>query len=228
MEAQEGKQGVFETETERPPTNPLQGVIEGEEVGDENVLRFLDSMDGYLGLMDSLSATLRQGWFELASAKYSMGALRVNGALLDLKVHPAATSLTVTQDDVDSELKQPHFTLCKWVSSGNEKSSSQEVKSKEDDLLKTSDSQQPQNHGSSQMFGKTSARDGATFEVDNQVSKERAKSLSMFGTLVSPKLRAVQPSFETALETIVEIVNIQSSMLNAYDQVQRGSKGSKG
>ncbi|KAF5740963.1 hypothetical protein HS088_TW11G01045 [Tripterygium wilfordii] len=199
MEEQEGNRGVLETEGQ-PENSQRGGVIYGEGEGDEdeNVLRFLDSMDGYLSLRDSLCATLRQGWFELASARHSMGALRVNGTLLDLKVHPAAISLTLNQDDVDSELEQPHFTLCKWVSSGNEKSSSREAKSEEDDLLKKSVSQHLQNHGSSQMSeGKTSSKNGATPKVDDQVPKERAKSLSMFGTLVSPKLRAAQQSFET-------------------------------
>ncbi|EPS63369.1 hypothetical protein M569_11420, partial [Genlisea aurea] len=37
-----------------------------------------------------------------------------------------------------------------------------------------------------------------------QEQKERSKSLSMFGMLVSPKLRATQLSFENALETLVE------------------------
>lgn len=40
-----------------------------------------------------------QGWLELASARHSMGASRVNGALLDLKLHSAATSLQVIQND---------------------------------------------------------------------------------------------------------------------------------
>ena len=40
-----------------------------------------------------------QGWLELASARHSMGASRVNTVLLDHKFHPAATSLLVTQDE---------------------------------------------------------------------------------------------------------------------------------
>lgn len=33
---------------------------EGKEGGDENVLQFLDSLDGYLTLMDSLNSKLRE------------------------------------------------------------------------------------------------------------------------------------------------------------------------
>lgn len=40
-----------------------------------------------------------QGWLELASARHSMGASRVNTVLLDHKFHPAATTLLVTQDE---------------------------------------------------------------------------------------------------------------------------------
>lgn len=40
-----------------------------------------------------------QGWLELASARHSMGASRLNTVLLDHKFHPAATSLLVTRDE---------------------------------------------------------------------------------------------------------------------------------
>lgn len=40
-----------------------------------------------------------QGWFDFASARYSMGASRVNSVLLDLKEHSAVTNLDVTEGD---------------------------------------------------------------------------------------------------------------------------------
>ncbi|CAH8347042.1 unnamed protein product, partial [Eruca vesicaria subsp. sativa] len=67
--------------------------------GDEKVLHFLDSLDEYLTLMDSLNSKLREGWFDLASARHSMGTLRVNSTLLDLKDHPAASTFQVTEHD---------------------------------------------------------------------------------------------------------------------------------
>lgn len=36
---------------------------------------------------------------ELASARHSMGASRINGALLDMKLHSAATSLQVNEHE---------------------------------------------------------------------------------------------------------------------------------
>uniref|UniRef100_A0A2K2AME7 Vacuolar ATPase assembly protein VMA22 n=1 Tax=Populus trichocarpa TaxID=3694 RepID=A0A2K2AME7_POPTR len=84
-------------------------------VGDEDVLRFMDSTDSYLTLLDSLSSTLRQGWLDLAIARQSMGASRINGALLDHKLHSAATSVQVDQEDVDSMEAQPRFILRKWA-----------------------------------------------------------------------------------------------------------------
>ena len=39
-----------------------------------------------------------QGWMELAGARYSMGASRVNTALLNLQPHSAATTVEITHD----------------------------------------------------------------------------------------------------------------------------------
>ncbi|GFY86305.1 hypothetical protein Acr_04g0010430 [Actinidia rufa] len=104
---------------------------EEEEEEDHKVVKFLDSADSYLDLFDSLSSALRQGWLELATARQSMGASRINSALFDLKYHNAATSLQVIQDDV----KQPNFTLCKWVSTNNQNCSTEKAKFDEDELF---------------------------------------------------------------------------------------------
>ncbi|XP_041021847.1 uncharacterized protein LOC121263118 isoform X2 [Juglans microcarpa x Juglans regia] len=188
---------------------------EGKRLEEENVVRFLDSLDSYVTLLDSLSSTLRQGWLELASARQSMGASRINGALLDLKSHSAATSLQVTHHD-DEILNQPHFTLCKWASSKNGYG---DENLRENKLQTNSDG--PQLRHRSQFAEKIPETKGVPLIVDDQVQKERTKSLSMFGTLVSPKLRAAQLSFETALETLVEIANVRLTMLSTSDQVRK-------
>ncbi|KAK8705765.1 hypothetical protein V6N13_049357 [Hibiscus sabdariffa] len=195
-----------------------QAAEEEEEVDeDANVLQFMDSMDAYLTLIHSLSSTLRQGWLELASARHSMGAYRVNTVLLDHTSHPAATSLLV------DEGKEPHFTLCKWGSSGNEKLFLGEEQSSRD-----KSHPQIRRRGATQLSEeKTTSENKASCEIDDPVQKERSKSLSVFGTLVSPKLRAAQLSFETALETLVEIANRRSEMLCAFDKVNKKSGGSK-
>ncbi|XP_052202302.1 uncharacterized protein LOC127808034 isoform X2 [Diospyros lotus] len=195
---------------------------EGEGKGELNVFEFLDSVDSYLILLDSLSSILRQGWLDLASARHSMGASRINSALIDLKHHCAATSLQVTQEDVDSTMKKPNFTLFKWVSPDNQKCFSEETEVGKDELL-LSKATNPQlrYRGTSEIQEKRPESNGRTLTVDNQIQKERFKLLSMFGALVSPKLRAAQLSFETALDTLVEIANIRSSMLSAYNQVQK-------
>ncbi|XP_039026753.1 coiled-coil domain-containing protein 115-like [Hibiscus syriacus] len=194
-----------------------QAAEEEEEVAENaNVLQFMDSMEAYITLTHSLSSLLRQGWLELASARHSMGAYRVNTVLLDHTSHPAATSLFV------DEGKEPHFTLCKWGSSGNEK------------LLGEEQSSQGKSHpqlrhrGATQLSEeKTLLENKASCEIDDQVQKERSKSLSVFGTLVSPKLRAAQLSFETALDRIVEIANMRSEMLCAFSRLNKKSGGSK-
>ncbi|XP_057974468.1 uncharacterized protein LOC131162223 [Malania oleifera] len=192
---------------------------------EQHVLKFLDSMDSYVTLLDSLSSTLRQGWLEMASARHSMGASRINSALFDLKFHPAATSLQVTQDNGDSVVEQPQFTLCKWASPECGRCHSEEGKFNEDELLKKSNSSNLRHRSKSpfsELPGESTTTSGAPAVVDCQIQKERIKSLSVFGTLVSPKLRAAQHSFETALETLVEIANMRSSMLSAFVQVQSG------
>lgn len=179
-------------------------------VGDEDVLRFMDSTDSYLTLLDSLSSTLRQGWLDLAIARQSMGASRINGALLDHKLHSAATSVQVDQEDVDSMEAQPRFILRKWASVADGKQ-----------CYGKSGSLQLRHRGDSQLSEEKTSESGAQLDVDDQVQKERAKLLSMFGTLISPKLRAAQLSFETALETLVKIANMRSAMLSSYDRVRK-------
>ncbi|XP_059653948.1 uncharacterized protein LOC132300746 isoform X2 [Cornus florida] len=208
----------------------LEGRIPTEEQeGENNVVKFLDSMDSYLTLLDSLSSTLRQGWLELASARHSMGASRINSALFDLKHHSAATALQVTQ--FDSTMKQTHFTLCKWMSPDNKNYCSEEAKFDEDEMLQSQSTSQLRHRGISQyseIQEKREKSNGPLLTVDDHAQKERSKLLSVFGALVSPKLRSAQLSFETALETLVEIANIRSSMLSAYDQVQKEMESTMG
>ncbi|CAA2964944.1 Hypothetical predicted protein [Olea europaea subsp. europaea] len=190
---------------------------------DENILSFLDSMDTYLTLMDSLSSTLRQGWLELASARHSMGASRINSTLLDLKFHRASTTLQVNEQSAGPDRELPHFTLRKWASSNNPEKNFEEAKFGEDELLKIKSNslRRRDTSQSSEIQARSPESVGTPVSVDDLAQRERSKSLSMFGTLVSPKLRASQVSFETALEMLVEISNMRASLLSVYDQVKK-------
>ncbi|EOA36209.1 hypothetical protein CARUB_v10010125mg [Capsella rubella] len=214
---------------------------EGKE--DENVLHFLDSLDGYLTLMDSLNSKLREGWFDLASARHSMGTLRINSTLLDLKYHPAASTLQVTDQEVESLGSVPRFALSKWASKGGSGKGEDFSTSDTDSEIGSPLSQQLRHRGVSGkrdlsvdyyvpficrclisffcnlIEEKPSAEDETILAADEEIKKERAKSLSVFGGLVSPKLRGAQLSFETALETIVEIANMRASMLSAFERI---------
>ncbi|KAK2988219.1 hypothetical protein RJ640_020701 [Escallonia rubra] len=220
-----------EEEEKRSSENGVESKEEEQDEQENNVLRFLDSLDSYLVLMDSLSSTLRQGWMELASARHSMGASRINSALFDLKHHNAATSLEVNHHDADTTMQQTCFTLCKWASPDTQNLCSKEAKLEEGELLqRKASSPQIRHRGASRSSASEEVQEkrpqpyGPPVTVDDQVQKERSKSLSVFGALVSPKLRGAQLSFETALETLVEIANIRSSILRAHDQVQEGMK----
>ncbi|KAG7037959.1 hypothetical protein SDJN02_01592 [Cucurbita argyrosperma subsp. argyrosperma] len=257
------------------------------------LLQFLDSTDDYLNLLDALSSTLRQGWFDLASARHSMGTSRVSTALLDLKIHSAATSLRVEErdgnlnrllfPDISIEVlnqlgncinnkpssdyrlaivslandmsteggsigTQPFINLRKWTSTEGGECL---VEDKYNDKLeRKSDNPQLRQRNISELseddLGRSSTKKEDALIIDDQASvgsidlilsfyrlvvafpscftvqKERSQTLSMFGTLVSPKLRSAQLSFENALEIIVEIANKRLAMSSSFDQVKKG------
>ncbi|KAH6834917.1 hypothetical protein C2S53_003917 [Perilla frutescens var. hirtella] len=186
---------------------------------DQLILNFLDSMDAYLILMNSLSSTLRQGWLELASARHSMGAAGVSSTLFDLKSHHASTTLEV--DNVDTDIELPHFTLCKWASFDDSEKNSGEANFKDDEFLPN----KPESLHNGTCHKSISLNE--IIKLFWQAQKARSRSLSMFGMLVSPKLRATQLSFETALEMLVEISNVRASLLRAHNQVQKDLKAAK-
>uniref|UniRef100_A0A452ZB21 Vacuolar ATPase assembly protein VMA22 n=2 Tax=Aegilops tauschii subsp. strangulata TaxID=200361 RepID=A0A452ZB21_AEGTS len=170
-----------------------------EELGgdDEEILRFMDSADGYLLLMDSLSAALRQGWLDLASARHSMGASRVSSVLFDHKEQSAATRLQVDYSaDLRPSESKPHFALSKWCLQEESNSS---------DVVSAQDSTKPKlryrgseatSDGSNESDA-TTAKSSTGVDICSQVQTARSKALSMFGALVSPKLRTTQVSFES-------------------------------
>ncbi|CAL9076318.1 uncharacterized protein LOC135636752 [Musa acuminata AAA Group] len=203
------------------------GIGQEEEDEDGKVLRFLDSLDSYLTLLDALSSTLRQGWFELASARHSMGSSRISSVLLDQKVQSAATTFQVRKSiDGSPSESHPSFAISKWASSRDGKCSFRELEVSR--VQKTSKNSELRHRGSSNFYDTTEEHDltinASSTISDSDIQKERSKSLSVFGTLVSPKLRGAQVSFETALDAIVEIANIRSSMLSAFTQLQQEMK----
>lgn len=198
---------------------------EEELVGDdEEILRFMDSADAYLLLMDSLSSTLRQGWFDLASARHSMGASRVSSTLFDHKEQSAATKLQVHYSaNLHPSESNPNFALSKWCL--QEESNSSDVASAQDSAkpkLRYRGSEANPGDGSSES-GTTTAKSSTGVDRNSQVQSARSKALSVFGALVSPKLRTAQVSFETALELIVELANSRSTMLSSFSQIKRKS-----
>ncbi|XP_048555077.1 coiled-coil domain-containing protein 115-like isoform X2 [Triticum urartu] len=196
-----------------------------EELGgdDEEILRFMDSADGYLLLMDSLSAALRQGWLDLASARHSMGASRVSSVLFDHKEQSAATMLQVDYSaDLQPSESKPHFALSKWCL--QEESSSGGVICVQDGTkpkLRYRGSEATPD--GSRESDASAAKSSTGVDISNQVQSARSKELSVFGKLVSPKLRTTQVSFETALELIVELANSRSTMLSGFSQIKRRS-----
>ncbi|CAF2109722.1 unnamed protein product [Brassica oleracea var. botrytis] len=190
------------------------------ERGDEKVLQFLDSLDGYLTLMDSLNSKLREGWFDLASARHSMGTLRINTTLLDLKDHSASSTLQVTDQEVESLGSVPRFALSKWASKGGS-GKGKDFSTVADSEMGSPRSPQLRHRGFAEEKPSAKGETVLAADEDAEIKKERAKSLSVFGGLVSPKLRGAQLSFETALETLVEIANTRAAMLTAFERITK-------
>ncbi|KAG4927999.1 hypothetical protein JHK85_054485 [Glycine max] len=185
-----------EPQTQEPDgeDQQLQHQCQVPRAEEKFVLQFMDSMDNYLSLFDAVSSTLRQGWFDLASARHSMGASRINSSLLDLKFHSAATTLKITNYDGT----QPCFMLRKWVSSEHESSQLEDenVQSQDGSSVKSS----VVSHFVICLVVRTAevtmAKNSSGLVENAEVQNERSKSLSIFGVLISPKLRASQLSFE--------------------------------
>ncbi|KAA0064653.1 coiled-coil domain-containing protein 115-like isoform X2 [Cucumis melo var. makuwa] len=137
------------------------------------LLQFMDSTDDYLSLLDALSTTLRKGWFELASARHSMGTSRISTALLDLKVHSAATSLRVDERDDGSIGMQPFINLRKWTSSEGGECLGEEKYN--DKLQRESDSPQLRQRNVSDLSG-TKGTITDTFNVWNSSFPEASIS----------------------------------------------------
>ncbi|KAK3142110.1 hypothetical protein QOZ80_4BG0342340 [Eleusine coracana subsp. coracana] len=197
-----------------------EGRARGDD--DEEILRFMDSVDDYLVLMDSLSSSLRQGWLDLASARHSMGPSRVSSTLFNHKEQTASTKLQVVDHaNVEPSESKPLFTLSKW-------SLQEEFASNNDDPVQTANKPKLRHRGSA-----TNPEDGnlernsITAEsptcagTSNHVQRARSKALSVFGGLVSPKLRTAQISFETALELIVGLANSRSNIFASSSQIRQ-------
>ncbi|KAL6504175.1 hypothetical protein OROGR_026098 [Orobanche gracilis] len=192
-------------------TESTSELVESEQ----HVLNFLDSIDSYLILMDSLSSSLRQG----------------------MKKTDFEAEYNTRKGDPNTDL--PHFTLRRWASSDVADKYSEEGKIEEVELLQEKSNNSPRVQHHEVLERRASC--GSPVTPDHQsfitrgrsrisyraARKERVKSLSIYGTLVFPKLRATQLSFETALEALVEIANLRVSLLRAYDQVQHDQKTAK-
>ncbi|KAJ3688902.1 hypothetical protein LUZ61_018066 [Rhynchospora tenuis] len=187
------------------------------EEENECILQFLDSLDAYLTLVDSLSSSLREGWFDLASARQSMGHTRVSSKLFDHKVHSASTTVKITELDADNlSGTKPQFSLSKWATTQENPSSEAPNHSNLRHRVPTGLSEDGEKSNGTEISN----------VVSNDIQKERSKSLTTFGGLVSPKLRTAQVSFETALDKIAEIANARSSMLSSFSQLQLNKKSS--
>lgn len=212
-------------------------LIEDLQGLDMKLIQLLDSTDDYIKLYYSLSQTLRQGWLEIAGARYSMGPSRISEASFNLKPHPAYTLISAEcTDDVDatdencavekadekismSGVKQEAcFILHKWENK-------EEVDFKES--RERSSSQLRHRHLShSAEKDKGESKDKGSSESSSnaavsQVQKRKSEALSLFGTLVSPQLRSAQISFEKVLETLVEIANVRNTILSVLAQISK-------
>ncbi|KAH9315604.1 hypothetical protein KI387_024231, partial [Taxus chinensis] len=189
-----------------------------DEDEDMKVIQLLDATDAYLKLYHSLSHTMRQGWLQIASARYSMGTSRISEVLFSLKPSSAHTSISLNYTDglpaVDEnsvaekargniytrrENYPTYFTLHKWE---NKKEVEEEVDTgftEKKSALRLR--HRPLSHSTDKSKGAAltdnTGSESSYSSTDFQVQKRKSEALSLFGTLVSPQLRFAQGSFET-------------------------------
>ncbi|GER49701.1 F-box/kelch-repeat protein, partial [Striga asiatica] len=154
-----------------------------------------------------------------ASARRSMGALRVSSVLFDLKSHHASTTLQVHNGDRD--MKSPHFTLSKWASSDDPEKHSEEAKFEEDELLqnKYNESPREQNHDTPQSpsmplgFGRLR---GSTQAVGSApVERELLRSLGLEIGFVMIAVGGLGPWDEP-----LDSCKIYDPVLNRWTEIQ--------
>ncbi|GAU22053.1 hypothetical protein TSUD_309570 [Trifolium subterraneum] len=204
-----------------------EGSVFVKDDEDKLALQFMDSLHNYLSLTHSLSSALRQGWLELASAKHSMGTSRVNTSVLDLKCHSAATTLKITENHDGTE---PQFTLQKWVSSEhestkledkNEHTQDSDTKSSATEATLTknltglADNDEVSSKGARQVLVSFWSFDFAKASGHPAVIRE-----SQDNTFCPSK-------FFVALETLIDIANMRSSVLNSFNQLHKEVEDTK-
>ncbi|KAG0562594.1 hypothetical protein KC19_9G158600 [Ceratodon purpureus] len=198
---------------------------------DHHVLRCLDSCHELLALRNDLSLLLRQGWMDMARARYSMGSSRISHPLFSLKPHSASAhvGLALLDDDPGSPSL---MTLVRLDAAGITNSQSADSDShtcKPERRGSRSGAAPPDwSHDEDAAYRRLMAGEGdsdsdSEAAVETQTN-EQTRPLRWFGTLVSPHLQAAQTSFESALEILVKIANAQQEASHAHNQVmqQRG------
>ncbi|OAE25447.1 hypothetical protein AXG93_2818s1250 [Marchantia polymorpha subsp. ruderalis] len=179
---------------------------------DKEVLQCLDSVHLLLERREILHQTLRQGWMELTSARYTMGPARISSPLFSLKPHAPSAVVDVRGAHVDSTEKigvpELEEEIAQVVITGpvafhlveieqDERKDRWEIKNLTDDSATESDDELTIAEG----------------------SKDTTQPLHWFGALVSPHLRSAQSNFSKALDIVVELLNAQSEAAHAHGNV---------
>jgi len=204
-----------------------------ESMLDMEMIKCLDSVHQLLSLRDTLSQLLRQGWMEMASARYSMGP-QVSQPLFRLKPYAASASISITDDSNDNDEASIvsdgpfHMTLQRLetgdLSNGKVTGPSNKVdepsrQGQEQSNAVPTDWTQEEDAAYKRLMRDVDDLDSDSESGFSTQAKEKAKPLHWFGGLVSPHLRAAQGSFQLALEVLVDMANAQGEAAHAHKLV---------
>lgn len=213
-----------------------------DPLDDRQILCLLDALNRLLRSRDTLAQTLSRGWMDIASARYAMGPSRISQAVFSLKPCPASTFVSVSPAEDAPNAKDganhtSQFTLriqCQGIENndtalGQEEqtpkiSMHSELRQRHTSGVSNNKHVETGSKGSvnhSMVGESTVTQEAQGLSAAGGSLKQRSEALAWFGTLVSPHLRTAQSSFAEALETLVELATLQSSVLAAYHQIKQ-------
>lgn len=197
---------------------------------DQEVIRCLDSVQELLVLQHSLSLHLREGWMDMARARYSMGPSRVSQPLFSLKPYSASARVSLVPPDDNAGLPL-HMSLLRLDSGKNtsatpsESHTPREGQASQHDHSRSaavpSDWSRDEDAAYRRIMAGVTDSDSDSEAAGGNEATEQTRPLRWFGAFVSPQLQAAQSSFELALEILVKISNAQGQATHAYNEVMQ-------
>ncbi|XP_002742367.1 vacuolar ATPase assembly protein VMA22-like [Saccoglossus kowalevskii] len=167
---------------------------------DELVVQYFSALEKLTDTREQLQTLMKEGYFRLSKARYSMGNKAVSSLQYDANKMKALATITVSQDD-----DIPRFEVVRKKAATTRRKSS------------TSEDEHRSNIGTSEVRKRKGGDEVSAIKLKDMTLDDDeetiADPLRWFGVLVPGTLRQGQMSFIGAVEVSVELVNLQSELL---------------